>query len=167
MPGNWREQLWRRPTPPPDPGDRARVNNLLGILRRNDDPELALEYLTTARELAVESEDPGLLAGVLNNLALAYLADGEAEKGIEAAEQALDVYRRIGDRHREAAVHNNLADMLHKTGTRRGGDGPPQAGSGDLRRGRHRAGCLRAGSVETRRAIEPLWRHSTRSRPQK
>ena len=31
------------------PGDRARVNNLLGILRRNDDPELALEYLTTAR----------------------------------------------------------------------------------------------------------------------
>ena len=98
------------------PGDRARVNNLLGILRRNDDPELALEYLTTARELAVESEDPGLLAGVLNNLALAYLADGEAEKGIEAAEQALDVYRRIGDRHREAAVHNNLADMLHKTG---------------------------------------------------
>ena len=98
------------------PGDRARVNNLLGILRRNDDPELALEYLTTARELAVESEDPGLLAGVLNNLALAYLADGEAEKGIEAAEQALDVYRRIGDRHREAAVHNNLADMLHKAG---------------------------------------------------
>ena len=36
--------------------------------------------------------------------------------GIEAAEEALGVYQRTGDRHREAAVHNNLADLLHRAG---------------------------------------------------
>ena len=41
-----------------DPGDRARVNNLLGILRRSEDPEVALEHLTTARRLATESGGP-------------------------------------------------------------------------------------------------------------
>jgi tetratricopeptide (TPR) repeat protein len=99
-----------------DPGNRARVNNLLGILRRSEDPEGALAHLTTARRLAAETDDPRLLAGILNNLALAYLADGEVEKGIGAAEEALGVYQRTGDRHREAAVHNNLADLLHAAG---------------------------------------------------
>jgi DNA-binding SARP family transcriptional activator len=99
-----------------NPSDRARANNLLGILRRSREPEKALDHLMTARELAVEAGDPRLLAGVLNNLALVYLADGEVENGIEAAEEALDVYQRTGDRHREAAVHNNLADLLHRAG---------------------------------------------------
>jgi tetratricopeptide (TPR) repeat protein len=97
-------------------GDLARVNNLLGILRLTETPEGALDYLTTARELAAESDEPGLLAGILNNLALAYLAEGDLEKGIEAAKQALGAYQLTGDRHREAAVHNNLADLLHRAG---------------------------------------------------
>jgi tetratricopeptide (TPR) repeat protein len=103
-----------------NPSDRARANNLLGILRRARDPERALDHLMTARELAVVAGDPRLLAGVLNNLALVFLADGDVENGIEAAEEALDVYQRTGDRHREAAVHNNLADLLHRAG--RGND---------------------------------------------
>ena len=35
---------------------------------------------------------------------------------MELTEEALQTCARLGDRHREAALHNNLADLLHALG---------------------------------------------------
>jgi tetratricopeptide (TPR) repeat protein len=50
-----------------------------------------------------------------NNLALAYAARDEMAQAYAFAEQALAVGKTLGDRHHLAALHNNLADILHAT----------------------------------------------------
>ena len=52
----------------------------------------------------------------LNNLALVYSAGGELEQARALTETALGLCKSQGDRHREAALHNNLADLLHAAG---------------------------------------------------
>jgi tetratricopeptide (TPR) repeat protein len=52
----------------------------------------------------------------LNNLALALRATGEIGLATEHTRTALELCARQGDRHREAALHNNLADLLHLGG---------------------------------------------------
>ena len=52
----------------------------------------------------------------LNNLALAHRATGQLEAAIAYTRTALALCARQGDRHREAALHNNLADLLHLDG---------------------------------------------------
>ncbi len=52
----------------------------------------------------------------LNNLALARGSGGETGEAIELAGAALELCVTLGDRHREAALHNNLADLLHAAG---------------------------------------------------
>ena len=49
----------------------------------------------------------------LNNLALALGAIGDVEMAIDLARSALELCASQGDRHHEAAVHNNLADLHH------------------------------------------------------
>ena len=41
---------------------------------------------------------------------------GDLERAIEFASQALTLCAALGDRHREAALHNNLADLYHTAG---------------------------------------------------
>jgi tetratricopeptide (TPR) repeat protein len=57
----------------------------------------------------------------LNNLSLAKRTAGEMDQALQLAEQALALCLEVGDRHREAALHNNLADLYHAT------DQPEQA----------------------------------------
>ena len=66
--------------------------------------------------LAETLEDPSARVAVLNNLALARSDAGDHERAIEVIGTALDLCASQGDRHREAALHNNLADMLHASG---------------------------------------------------
>jgi len=49
----------------------------------------------------------------LNNLALACSASGEIEQALRLTETALTLCASQGDRHREAALHNSLADLLY------------------------------------------------------
>ena len=49
----------------------------------------------------------------LNNLALARADSGDLTQATALAEQALALVVALGDRHREAALRNNLADLLH------------------------------------------------------
>lgn len=67
----------------------------------------------------------GRLAGVstggggcaaLNNLALLQAVVGRRAEALELAREALRVGLEQGDRHRSAALHTNLADLLHDTG---------------------------------------------------
>jgi tetratricopeptide (TPR) repeat protein len=52
----------------------------------------------------------------LNNLAVACARAGEFRRAITLTEDALAAARLIGDRHRVAALHNNLADLLRAAG---------------------------------------------------
>jgi len=52
----------------------------------------------------------------LNNLALALKDAGELDRARELTEQALAECEALGDRHRVAALHNNLADILRAQG---------------------------------------------------
>ena len=65
-------------------------------------------------------ESLGSLVGArvapLNNLALTRAAEGDTDKAVELAGTALAVCTSQGDRHHEAALHNNLSDILHLAG---------------------------------------------------
>lgn len=88
----------------------AQAHNILGILARDR------HHLEEALALAERLADPTVTVAALNNLALAHLRDGSAEKALPLATRALEESEALGDRHREAALHNNLADVLHAVG---------------------------------------------------
>jgi tetratricopeptide (TPR) repeat protein len=55
-------------------------------------------------------------AAAANNLALAAREGGDLDQAQAWTEEALALSVTQGDRHREAALHNNLADLLHLRG---------------------------------------------------
>ena len=88
----------------------AQVHNILGILTGER------KHLEQALAIAERLADPAVTVAALNNLALAHLRDGAPEKAAGLAERALEQSQALGDRHREAALHNNLADALRAVG---------------------------------------------------
>lgn len=38
------------------------------------------------------------------------------EEAVQLEQEALQISEALGDRHRSAAIHSNLADMLHQAG---------------------------------------------------
>lgn len=52
----------------------------------------------------------------LNNLALARRSRGEIDTALELARSALGLCAAQGDRQCQAALHNNVADLLHAAG---------------------------------------------------
>jgi len=96
----------------------AQVHNMLGILATGQGSlDEAVRQLEESLALAVGVPDRGSArAAALNNLALALGTIGDVERAISLAEEALELCIAQGDRHREAALHNNLADLLHVAG---------------------------------------------------
>ncbi len=88
----------------------ARVRNVAGLVL--DD----VGHLEAAVALARRAGEREAEAAALNNLALAWLRRGQSDMAAEAASRALALLDRIGDRHRRAAVHGNLADISHALG---------------------------------------------------
>ena len=100
-----------------DAAARCQAHNLLGMLATGaGDTESALTHLARSRDLAEQADDPDLRVAALNNLALAHRARGELAAAIELTTEALLLCTALGDRHRAAALHNNLADLLHGSG---------------------------------------------------
>jgi DNA-binding SARP family transcriptional activator len=105
-----------------DPHALAQANNMMGILARAQGQlERAIGYLEESLNTAEALDDPTAQIAALNNLALVYSEHAHQslqslERAITLASQALDLCSRYGDRHRQAALHNNLADLLHKSG---------------------------------------------------
>ncbi len=101
-----------------DPAALARVYGLLSILARSaGDPDGALTYARESKAMAERyGADPALIIAAGNSLALACAQNGALNEAIEEAQAALSICRRIGDRHHEAALHNNLADFYHALG---------------------------------------------------
>jgi DNA-binding SARP family transcriptional activator/predicted ATPase len=88
----------------------AQACNILGMLTGSR------EHLERSVELAEGLPDRSVLVAALNNLALQCRRAGETETAIALTSRALDLCSEQRDRHREAALHNNLADLLHSAG---------------------------------------------------
>ncbi len=74
----------------------------------------SLSLLGSSRDLADQLGAPDLQIAALNNLALAHRASGELAVALHLTEAALELCTATdADRHHEAALHNNLADLLH------------------------------------------------------
>ena len=90
---------------------------LLGLVAHDRaDLVTARDVLTRSLALAAADPDPGSGIAAMNALALVEAADGRHAEAMALLEAALADIRRIGARHLEAAVENNLADQLHALG---------------------------------------------------
>lgn len=89
----------------------AHVHNLAGLLASH--PDDTVEHLERALSHAVEASAQ---AAVLNNLARVLADSGDFEGAVAHGRQAVEVAQRAGDRHRTAALHDNLAGYLHRLG---------------------------------------------------
>jgi tetratricopeptide (TPR) repeat protein len=95
----------------------AQAHNVVGLLARAEgDVEAALSAFSTSARLAGSLSDPTAHIAALNNLALAHGDAGDYDRAIQYATRALELCATQHDRHREAAIHNNLADLLHAAG---------------------------------------------------
>lgn len=100
-----------------DPFSATKAHNLLGILARNQQDYLrAKNELELSLTIAENNNDEPAQAAALNNLALVFADTSMLEDAIRTTCQALEISRRLGDLHRVAALHSNLADLYHKTG---------------------------------------------------
>ncbi|HET9235429.1 MAG TPA: tetratricopeptide repeat protein, partial [Candidatus Eisenbacteria bacterium] len=93
---------------------KARAHNILGLLE--SDPAKALDHLRASEASAAAAEETGTRIAALNNIALFHRRQGDTVDAIRAAEEALELCERRGDVHRQAALHNNLADAFHEAG---------------------------------------------------
>lgn len=95
-----------------EPAQHARVLNALAAV--TDDPEIALARAEEALGLA--GSDDLLSMAVLNNMALLLGRLDQPDRAMGLLERAIEIAKRTGHRHREAALRNHLADLLHQTG---------------------------------------------------
>lgn len=95
----------------------AQAHNILGVLASSQNQLAETQHhLEHSLALSEELNDLSSRVAALNNLALVYQASGATERAITVAEEALALCASQGDRHREAALHSKLADMLHDAG---------------------------------------------------
>lgn len=88
----------------------AQAHNMVGILSGKR------SHLEESLAIAERIGDAPAKVAAMNNLALALARDGEIARATALTRDALAASVAIDDRHREAALHNNLADLLHRSG---------------------------------------------------
>ena len=121
------------------PAPDAYVHNAAGVVAlAGGELAEAVARFEGALTVLRSASDPVLEAAVVNNLATAQAAGGAHHDAAATARTALELGGRLGDRHRLAALHANLADRLHELDDAPPGDGTPQAVGRPVRRGRHR-----------------------------
>ncbi len=93
------------------------ADRMLGLLALDaGEPAAASEHLARALAAADADADPTAHIAALTSLALAEAAMSGTGAALAHLAEAVDVARRIGDRHLEAAVENHAADVLHDAG---------------------------------------------------
>jgi len=97
----------------------AQVHDVLGVLAsERSDLVAAEQHLQQSLRHAGRLPDLGARVAALNNLALLHSAAGQPAEALLVAREALELGLAHGDRHRVAALHTNLADLLHAAGER-------------------------------------------------
>jgi len=95
----------------------ARVHNMLGILEAGPGQlTKAVDYLRQSLAHPERLPDPAAQIAPLHNLAFVSWREGNLAEARELAQLALVLCANQGDRHREAALHNTVADLLHASG---------------------------------------------------
>jgi DNA-binding SARP family transcriptional activator/tetratricopeptide (TPR) repeat protein len=90
----------------------SRAHNILGVVSL--DQATAMSHLEEAMRLA--ADDDLLRMAALNNRALLLSSAGQDDAAVDLIEEAVAIATRTGNRHREAALHNHLADLHHRAG---------------------------------------------------
>jgi DNA-binding SARP family transcriptional activator len=93
-----------------DAAAAAQASNILGLVG------CGREHLERSLELAQSLEERPIRIAALNNLARDHAAAGELARAEELLREALAECVEEGDLHHEAALRNNLADVLHRAG---------------------------------------------------
>jgi tetratricopeptide (TPR) repeat protein len=102
-------------------GALAQARNMLGILESSfGHRDAARDHLTRSLALAESLQDPGARVAALQNLAFVCWHDDDIKEALRLTREALGLCEAQGDRHREAALHNTLADLLHAGGNGKG-----------------------------------------------
>ena len=97
------------------PETQAHCYNISGILSRQENAlDKAMAHFERSVELARQHDLSDILVASLNNLALAEMDIGRYPEALAHLREALALCVRYGDRHRQAALHNNLADLYHQ-----------------------------------------------------
>jgi tetratricopeptide (TPR) repeat protein len=111
-----------------DPGATAQALNVLGMLAaRAGEVAKAETYLRDSLAEARRPPEPpagqgprpaplGVTVAALNNLARLLAETGRRGEALEVAAEALELGSELGDQHRVAALHTNMADLLHAAG---------------------------------------------------
>jgi tetratricopeptide (TPR) repeat protein len=100
-----------------DPLALAQTQNLLGILARSEQQyEKALGHLEQSLSYTHRLDNPQGQIAALNNLALAQADLGDAQTALETIHRAIGETLLLGDRHLEAALRSNYADILRAAG---------------------------------------------------
>lgn len=95
----------------------SQAENLLAMLaRRSGDLAAARRHLRRSVDRAGLADHPGARIAALNHLALLERTVGNLDDALALTEEALRRCELLGDRHREAALRNNRADLLHALG---------------------------------------------------
>jgi GNAT superfamily N-acetyltransferase len=93
------------------------VHRVRGLIARAEAHlDEASEELELSLSAAVGDPDPGAWIAAANALALVRAARRDGRGAVELLGEALERARRMGMRHVEAALENNLADQFHAAG---------------------------------------------------
>ncbi len=97
-----------------DRGATAQALNVLGMLAaRAGDGAAAETYLRDSLAEARQLPELGAAVAALNNLARLLAETGRIPEALQIAGEALELGSELGDQHRVAALHTNMADLLH------------------------------------------------------
>jgi DNA-binding SARP family transcriptional activator/tetratricopeptide (TPR) repeat protein len=99
-----------------DAGATAQALNVLGMLAARAGDATAETYLRDSLAEARQLPELGAAVAALNNLARLLAETGRNVEALEAGAEALKLGSELGDQHRVAALHTNLADLLHADG---------------------------------------------------
>ncbi len=96
---------------------QARAYDILSLVaRKHNDLAAAIAHGERSLAAARQLNDPAAEMAALNTLALAHAAGAAEDEAITLLHGALTLCMRLGDRHREAALRNNLADLYYASG---------------------------------------------------
>jgi DNA-binding SARP family transcriptional activator len=97
---------------------QAQALNVLGMLAaQRGQAEAAAGLLRNSLAQARGSGDVPAQVAALNNLSRTMAQSGIFQEALSAAKEALQLGGELADQHRVAALHTNLADVLHAMGS--------------------------------------------------
>ncbi len=106
-----RDSLAEARRQPGGPGSRPE-----GASQRPEGARRSEEASQRPEEAGQAAPPLGAAVAALNNLARLLADTGRGEEALAVAAEALELGSELGDQHRVAALHTNMADLLHASG---------------------------------------------------